>query len=209
MSERSDMLAHAVAELDEPSVRRLVGEMLTHADERRAVFSAIQTGTEEAVRRYREGKYFIADLIMAGALYSDAVERAVSLGERMPARGRVICGVVRRDIHELGKNIIAGLLEYNGYEVTDLGVDVEPELFADAVRELRPDTLILSGVLDLSLVQMERTISALEERGLRGGVRVLLGGSCVTREQSEAIGADGYIADLLDCLRLCESGAAV
>ena len=206
MSAIGDELARAVAELDEPRFLELVDRMLAEPEERKGVFLYIGRGSDEVTRRYRAGQYFIADIMMAGALYSEAVARAVRTGGGQPERGRVVLGVVSRDIHELGKNVIAGLLEYNGYDVVDLGADVSPAEFTEAVRTLEPDTLILSGVLDLSLVQMERTISAIEQAGLRDRVRVLLGGSCVTREQSEEIGADGYIDNLLDCLRLCGKG---
>jgi len=207
MSILGDELARAIAELDESKVFEAADRINADPAEREALLESIQHGIAQVVQRYEAGEYFIADIIMAGALYSEVLSRVAVLGNSTRERGRVVCGVVSRDIHEFGKNVIAGILEYNGYDVIDLGADVDPAVFASAVRDYKPDALILSGVLDLSLVQMERTISALEEMGLRGDVRVLLGGSCVTREQCEAIGGDGYIENLLDCLSLCERGA--
>ena len=105
---------------------------------------------------------------------------------------RVVIGTVKGDLHDIGKNIVASMLEGSGFEVSDLGTDVSPESFVAAVREKNPHVLCLSALLTVTMPAMKSTIAALESAGVRTKVKVLIGGAPVTRQYAQEIGADGY-----------------
>jgi len=106
--------------------------------------------------------------------------------------GRVVLGTVRGDLHDIGKNLVAALLEGGGFEVSDLGVDVAPERFVAAVREQQPQLLGLSALLTTTLPGMKTTLEALRSAGVREQVKVMIGGAPVTESYARAIGADGF-----------------
>ncbi|MEA3366348.1 MAG: cobalamin-dependent protein, partial [Candidatus Hydrogenedentes bacterium] len=110
-------------------------------------------------------------------------------------RGRVAIGTVKGDLHDIGKNLVAMMLEGGGYAVDDLEVDVSPERFAEIVSETKPDIVALSALLTTTMPSMKDTIDGLEEAGVRDKVKVMIGGAPVTQEYADEIGADGYAPD--------------
>jgi len=125
----------------------------------------------------------------------------VKSGER---KGTVCIGTVRGDLHDIGKNLVITMLEGHGFEVTDLGVSVSPEKFIAAVADRKPDVLAMSALLTTTMVEMRHVLGALDEAGLRGRVKVIVGGAPVTRAHAEKIGADGYAADAPGAVVLCK-----
>jgi methylmalonyl-CoA mutase cobalamin-binding domain/chain len=111
------------------------------------------------------------------------------------ARGKVVIGTVKGDIHDIGKNIVAIMLEGSGFEVVDLGVDVSAQAFAEAVVEHRPDIVGLSALLTTTMPEMRTVISTLEELGVRDTVKVMVGGAALTDKYAREIGADAYAPD--------------
>jgi len=207
IDDRYKKLSGYAARLDADGVIEVVDTILETETNTAEIFHTLRRATAEVVRMYENGEYFIADLIMAGVIYEAVVRKVVDGGSRNIKRGKIICGVVEGDIHELGKNIVVGILEYNGYEVTDLGVDVSAEEFCVAVCDIKPDTVILSGVLMQSAKKIEGTIRRFSERGLRAEIKVLVGGANISKEDSVRMGADGCIENFIDCLALCERNA--
>ena len=138
--------------------------------------------------------YFVPELLLAGRAMKNAMElikpMLCAAGRKMAVR--VIIGTVKGDLHDIGKNIVAFMLEGSGFEVIDLGTDVTPENFVKAVRESTPHVLCMSALLTVTMPAMKSTIDALETAGVRKQVKVLVGGAPVTSQYAREIGADGY-----------------
>ena len=118
--------------------------------------------------------------------------------------GKVVIGTVKGDIHEIGKSIVASLLTAKGFEVFDLGVDVDSEAFIKKVIDEKPDILAMSALLPITMPYQAKVIEELKARGLRASVRVMVGGSPVTQEHSDRIGADGYADNAVSAVKLAE-----
>ena len=149
---------------------------------------------DEVGKLYQCEEYFVPELLLAGRAMKNAMELLKPLltasGHKMAVR--ILIGTVKGDLHDIGKNIVASMLEGSGFEVIDLGTDVTPEKFVDAVRERSPHVVCLSALLTVTMPAMKSTIDALENAGVRAGVKVLVGGAPVTSQYAHEIGADGY-----------------
>ncbi len=150
--------------------------------------------------KWKSYEYFIPNVLvsaMATKLSLNILQPAL-IQSRSPSVGKVVAGTVRGDVHDIGKNIILMFMEANGFEIIDLGIDVAPENFSKTVRKENPDLLLLSCLYTLTMHSMEDTIIALKKAGLRGSVKILIGGAPVTKEFADSIGADGYGIDAMD-----------
>jgi 5-methyltetrahydrofolate--homocysteine methyltransferase len=149
---------------------------------------------DEVGRLFEAEEYFVPELLLAGRAMKSAMELLRPLlataGERMSAK--VIIGTVKGDLHDIGKNIVASMLEGSGFDVVDLGSDVAPERFVAAVEEYKPQFVCMSALLTVTVPAMKTTIDALNAAGLRTRVKVLVGGAPVTLRYAQEIGADGY-----------------
>ncbi len=155
---------------------------------------AISPAMAEVGQRFEAGDYFVPELLMAARATKgvfDIIRPLLSQGQTN-RRGRVVLGTVQGDLHDIGKNLVAAMLESGGLEVIDLGVNVPPEKFVAAVEEHKPDVLGLSALLTTTMPAMKTTLDALRARGLRGRVKVMIGGAPTTQAFSDSIGADGY-----------------
>ncbi|HOL70237.1 MAG TPA: corrinoid protein [Bryobacteraceae bacterium] len=149
---------------------------------------------DEAGRRFECEEYFVPELLLAARAMKGALEliRPLLAERGTEPAGRVVIGTVKGDLHDIGKNLVSSMLEGGGFEVIDLGADVAPERFVEAVRERNPDLVCLSALLTVTMPSMKTTIDALKDAGLRDRVRVLVGGAPVTEQWAREIGADGY-----------------
>lgn len=147
--------------------------------------------------KMQSGDMFIPEVLMSARCMSAAVEILKPLlGEEASSGvGKVILGTVKGDLHDIGKNLVRMMLESAGFAVTDLGVDVSPEKFVQAVKDQKPDLVALSALLTTTMPAMQQTIQALAESGLRDQVKIMVGGAPVTQKFADDIGADGYAAD--------------
>jgi len=152
---------------------------------------------EEVGDFFQQGKYFLPEMLMAARAMQRGMEvlkpALVSSGAAFP--GKVVLGTVRGDIHDIGKNLVGMTLEGAGFEVVDLGTDVSPERFVEAVREHSPQVLGISALLTTTMLAMKDTIDILREAGLRDTVKVMVGGAAVRPEFATEIGADFYGPD--------------
>jgi 5-methyltetrahydrofolate--homocysteine methyltransferase len=149
---------------------------------------------DEVGRRFECEEYFVPEmLISARAMKSSLmlVRPLLTASGAQPA-GRVIIGTVKGDLHDIGKNIVASMLEGAGFEVVDLGADVAPDKFVTAVKEKSPHLVCLSALLTVTMPSMKTTIDALQQAGIRPQVKVLIGGAPITQHYADQIGADGY-----------------
>ncbi len=149
---------------------------------------------DEVGRLFEAEEYFVPELLLSGRAMKSAMELIKPLlsasGQRM--RFRIVIGTVKGDLHDIGKNIVASMLEGGGFEVIDLGSDVSPESFVAAVRDRNPQVLCMSALLTVTMPAMKLTIEALRTAGVRTQVKVLVGGAPVTQQYAREIGADGY-----------------
>ncbi|MGD0738554.1 MAG: corrinoid protein [Terracidiphilus sp.] len=149
---------------------------------------------DEVGRLFESEEYFVPELLLAGRAMKVALELLKPLlaasGTKMAVR--VVIGTVKGDLHDIGKNIVASMLEGSGFEVIDLGTDVSPENFVTAVVERKPHVICMSALLTVTMPAMKLTIDALQTAGLRTRVKVLIGGAPVTHQYAKEIGADGY-----------------
>lgn len=148
----------------------------------------------EVGQRFECNEYFVPELLLSARAMKGALELLRPLlakGEAQPA-GRVVVGTVKGDLHDIGKNLVAAMLEGGGFEVMDIGVNVTPEQFVTAVKQKQPQILALSALLTTTMAAMKDTIEALKKAGVRDQVKVLVGGAPVTQQFADEIGADGY-----------------
>lgn len=149
---------------------------------------------DEVGRLFECEEYFVPELLLAGRAMKGAMELLKPLltasGQKMAVR--VVIGTVKGDLHDIGKNIVASMLEGSGFEVIDLGTDVSPENFVAAVEQRKPHVVCMSALLTVTMPAMKTTIDALQTAGLRTQVKVLIGGAPVTHQYAKEIGADGY-----------------
>ncbi len=160
-------------------------------------------GLDEVGRRFQEGEYFFPELLVSGEAMKTAMAHLKpALSKAGSATvGKYVIGTVRGDIHDIGKNIVIMMLEGNGWEVTDLGIDVPTEAFCKAVRENDFQILGMSALLTTTIPCLAETIDALKAEGLRNKVKVMVGGVSVTQAYAEQIGADAYGKDAVDAVK--------
>jgi 5-methyltetrahydrofolate--homocysteine methyltransferase len=149
---------------------------------------------DEVGRRFECQDYFVPELLLSARAMKAALEplRPLLVASGTQPAGRVVIGTVKGDLHDIGKNLVASLLEGGGFEVIDLGVDVAPEKFVETVQNTDAGIVCLSALLSVTMLSMKTTIEGLRAAGLRERVKVLVGGAPVTRQFAEEIGADGY-----------------
>lgn len=148
----------------------------------------------EVGQRFQDGKAYVPQLLMAGRAMKSALEllKPMLSGTKSATVGKVVIGTVKGDLHDIGKNLVASMLEGCGFEVINIGIDVPASDFVDAIRENEPDILCMSALLTTTMTYMKDVISALEEEGIRDKVKVMVGGAPVSQHFAEEIGADGY-----------------
>jgi len=158
---------------------------------------ALIPGMEEVGNRFACGEYFVPELLLAARAMSAAVEvlRPLLVKSGYQPAGKVVMGTVHGDLHDIGKKLVSLMLEGSGFEVVDLGSDVAPERFVEAVKESGAKLVGLSALLTTTLPAMEATVRALHESAPAGAVRIMVGGAPVTDAFAQRIGADGYGPD--------------
>jgi corrinoid protein of di/trimethylamine methyltransferase len=148
----------------------------------------------EVGQRFQDGKAFVPQLLMAGRAMKAALEllKPMLAGTASTSLGKVVIGTVKGDLHDIGKNLVASMLEGCGFEVVNIGIDVSADKFIEAVRQNQPDILCMSALLTTTMGYMKEVIDALEQAGIRQQVKVMVGGAPVTQGFADEIGADGY-----------------
>ena len=149
---------------------------------------------DDVGRRFESEEYFVPELLLSARAMkaSLALIRPHLAARSSESAGRVVIGAVKGDLHDIGKNIVASMLEGGGFEVIDLGANVAPETFVEAVRAHHAGLVCLSALLTVTMPAMRTTLDALDAAGLRGQVKVIVGGAPVTQRYADEIGADGY-----------------
>jgi 5-methyltetrahydrofolate--homocysteine methyltransferase len=149
---------------------------------------------------------FIPEVLMAAKAMSSAIEilKPLLAEEDIRAMGKVIIGTVKGDLHDIGKNLVAMMVESAGFEVYDLGADILPDKFVEEIKEKDANILCMSALLTTTMPMMKNTIDALKESGLREQVKIMVGGAPVTQSFADEIGADGYAPDAGSAVKLAK-----
>ena len=200
-------LYQAILEGQRDVAKEKVDQALAEGMEPGEVLNVMVTAMGEVGRLFEEGEYFVPEMLIAARAMKTGMEilkpRLVD-ADIQPA-GTVIAGTVKGDLHDIGKNLVCMMLEGAGFQVIDLGSDVSPQAFVDAVKEHEPDFIAMSALLTTTMPNMQSTIAALEEAGVRDRVKVLIGGAPITDAYAEKIGADGYAPDASRAVKLAQA----
>ena len=200
-------LAAAMGELDEDTVKEIL-EAIDNADDANRAMEACQKGMDTVGKLFEEGEYFVGDLIYAGELMTDAVEVLkpyLAGAESTGAKTRMILCTVKDDLHDIGKNIVRSMLEANGFDVLDLGIDVPASKVVETAKAEGIKIVALSGVLTLALDSMKATVDAIKAAGL--DCRVIIGGAPVSAEACRNIGADEWAHSPQKTVATCKEWA--
>ncbi len=161
------------------------------------LYEALIPSLEEVGARFERGDFFVPEMLIAGKAMAGALAILRPLLAETGAQtiGKIVMGTVKGDVHDIGKNLVNIMFEGAGFHVIDLGVQVSPEKFADAIREHQPDIVGFSAFLTTTMPMFKANINTLQKQGLRDQVIVMVGGAPVTQEYADVVGADGYAAD--------------
>lgn len=196
----SDELVKALSELQEEEVLSIVRDLIDAGDDPLEIMDACGRGMESVGRKYEDGVYYVPDLIYAGEILkriSAEVKPHMGEGVEQKRLGQVILGTVAGDIHDIGKDVVHFMLDSNGFEVHDLGIDVPEEKFVEKIKETGANVVAMSGLLTMAFASMKRTVDAIKEAGLRDQVKVMIGGSQVDEDVRVYAGADAYGTDAM------------
>jgi methanogenic corrinoid protein MtbC1 len=196
----SKKLVNAIADMREEEALKLVREMVEGGSDPMAILDAAREAMDIIGQRYEKGTYFLPELILAGEMLNQITEVIKPEMAKVPEverLGKVLMGTVDGDIHDIGKNIVTFMLDVNGFDVLDLGVDVSPQKFVEAIQDFEPQVVGLSGFLTLAFDAMKETVEAIKSAGLRDGVKIMIGGGQVNEKIQEYAGADAYGKDAM------------
>ncbi|MDH5703433.1 MAG: corrinoid protein [Aigarchaeota archaeon] len=174
-------------------------------------FKIVDEGMAEGMRivgeKYEANEYFLSELIVAGEVMKEGMkvlEPHLKSGQ-VRKIGKIVIGTVYGDLHEIGKNVVSVMLGAAGFDIVDLGVDAPVEKFVEAVKKEKPEIVGMSALITVTMPEMEKVVKALEEAGLRHGVKVIIGGAPVTSQFAEKIHADAAAKDAIDGVKICKS----
>jgi len=173
---------------------------------KRILDEGLIAGMSEVGEKFKNGEYFVPEVLVAARAMKAAMEllRPLLAASDVEPIGTVVIGTVRGDLHDIGKNLVAMMLEGAGFRVVDLGVDVPAEKFIEAAREHNAEIVGMSALLTTTMTYMPEVIKALEAEGIRNRVKVIVGGAPVTQEWADQIGADGYAPDAASAVDKCK-----
>jgi methanogenic corrinoid protein MtbC1 len=201
-------IVKAMSDLDEETVVEMLNAVMSEggADAPKAL-EACRTGMNIVGDRYQLGEYYVADLIYAGEIMSDAVGilKAALIDEQTGGKpkGKVLICTVKDDLHDIGKNIVHSMFEAAGYEVTDLGIDVPASRIVQTAKDEGIRIIALSGVLTLAVDSMKSTVDAFVDAGMRDEVKIIIGGSPTSEDVRLLVGADEFAHDPQKGVQVC------
>jgi len=201
-----ERLVSAIAEMEEQEALRLARQMLEAGTDPQVVLDASSEAMAIVGSRYELKEYFLPELIIAGDLLKEMgalVKPRLKAAASQPL-GRVLIGTVAGDIHDIGKDIVAFMLDVSNFQIQDLGVDVPAEGFVRGIRDFQPDVVGMSGFLTQAFDQMRLTVAAMRTAGLRDSVKIMIGGAIMDASVAGYVGADAYGADALAAVRLAK-----
>ena len=210
MGDKESALVTAIADLEEEQALSLVRSYLAEGMAPQTVLNLAQAAMQQVGSRFEKGEYFLPALVLAGEMLAEIAGIVKPLmaqgvkGAETAARPTVLIGTVEGDLHDIGKNIVIFMLDVNGFDVVDLGINVPVKTFVEQVQEHKPVVIGLSGFLTLAFDAMKDTIKAIESAGLRQGRKIMIGGGQVDETVRSYCGADAFGRDAMAAVNLCK-----
>jgi 5-methyltetrahydrofolate--homocysteine methyltransferase len=198
MSETLTKISAAIIEGDLDKMKYLTEDALDEGLTAEQILNkGLMPGMDHVGIEFRAGNMFVPEVLRSAKAMQISMDilRPLLAQTGVETAGKVLLGTVKGDLHDIGKNLVAMMCEGAGFEVKDIGKDVAPEAFVEAIKEFQPRILGLSALLTTTMRGMESTIKAIEEAGLRGKVKIMIGGAPVTQAFADQIGADGYASN--------------
>ena len=201
----------AMADLEEDELYDYMNEIMDNDGEGvQEALEACQEGMKIVGERFEEGEYFVGDLIYAGEILTEATNiiKPALTGDGQEKFGKMILCTVKNDLHDIGKNIVRAMLEAGGFDVVDLGIDVDPQTIVDTAKNEGIKIIALSGVLTLAVDSMKDTIEAFKSAGMRDDVKIIVGGAPVTETVCASVGADEWALSPQKTVSVCQAWAS-
>lgn len=205
-----EALKTAMADLDEDAFLDAINGIVAQNGDAQKAVEACQQGMAIVGDRFEGGEYFVGDLVYAGEMLTSGMDILKPLlgAGNADKTGKMILCTVKGDIHDIGKNIVKSILETNGFDVVDLGIDIAPEAIIDSAKKDDIKIIALSGVLTLALDSMKETVDAIRAAGMGDDVKVIVGGTPVNEDACKYIGADEWAQNPQKTVSVCRAWAA-
>lgn len=203
----TETLVQALVDMKEAEALQRTKQLLAEGVPPLQILESCSKAMEVVGQRFEKGVYFLPHLMMAGEMLkqiSSLIKPLIQEQKTVAQGGKVLIGTVEGDIHDIGKNIVVFLLEANGFQVRDIGINQKPAKFVEAIKEFQPKVVGMSGLLTLAFDSMKNTVQAIEAAGLRDKVKIMIGGGVVTEKIKDYSGADAYAPDAMAGVRLCK-----
>jgi methylmalonyl-CoA mutase cobalamin-binding domain/chain len=201
-------LVNAMAELDRTTVLNIVREEISIGTDPLRIIDWLSEGVKIVGEYFEKKEYFLAELITSGDIFENAFQELKPVLEKsdliLQSKGKIVIGTVQGDVHDIGKNIVKTILIASGFSVEDLGVDVQPEKFIEAVKQSDFKILGLSALLTIAIDSVKDIIKLLERENLRNKVRIIIGGSALTEEIANKLGVDAFGKDPQEAVKICQ-----
>ena len=215
MTEQEKNLVEWLSDMNEDDAFALAKKMLLEEGANPIrVLELCRNAMDIVGKRFEKGEYFLPELVLAGEMLENIGAIAKPLikqapGEEPKKLAKVLIGTVHGDLHDIGKNIVTFMLDINGFEVKDIGIDVPVKTFIDEISKFKPDVVGLSGFLTLAFDSMKETITAIQDAGLRDKLKIMIGGGQVDETVRNYTGADAFGTNAIDAVSLCKKWMGV
>ena len=215
MTEQEKNLVNWLADMNEDDAFALAKKMLLEegANPLR-VLELCREAMDIVGQRFEQGEYFLPELVLAGEMLENIGAIAKPLIKQAPGGepkklAKILIGTVHGDLHDIGKNIVTFMLDINGFEVKDIGIDVSVKTFVDEINAFKPDVVGLSGFLTIAFDSMKETIAAIQDAGMRDKLKIMIGGGQVDEAVRNYTGADGFGTTAIEAVSLCKNWMGV
>jgi methanogenic corrinoid protein MtbC1 len=215
MTDEEKQLVEWLADMNEEDAVALSNKMLLEdKKDPMRVLELCRTAMDIVGKRFEEGEYFLPELVLAGEMLDNigsVAKPLIKQGEGGEAKklGKVLIGTVHGDLHDIGKNIVSFMLDINGFEVKDIGIDVPVKTFIDEINAYQPDVVGLSGFLTLAFDSMKETIAAFDSAGMRDKFKIMIGGGQIDETVRAYTGADAFGVNAVEAVNLCRNWMGV
>jgi len=215
MTDEEKQLVEWLADMNEEDALALSNKMLLEdKKDPMRVLDLCRAAMDIVGKRFEEGEYFLPELVLAGEMLDNigaVAKPLIKLGDGGEAKklGKVLIGTVHGDLHDIGKNIVSFMLDINGFEVKDIGIDVPVKTFIEEINDFKPDVVGLSGFLTLAFDSMKETITAFDQAGMRDKFKVMIGGGQIDETVRAYTGADAFGVNAVEAVNLCRGWTGV
>lgn len=201
----SEKLVNLIADMEDEQAVGLARELLAQGVDPLEILNDCRAAMEIVGGRFEQGEYFIPELILAGETVKSItaeVKPLIKHNEQSKSAGKILIGTVKGDIHDIAKDIVVFMLDVNGYEIKDLGVNVPVEKFVEEIKTWQPDIVALSGFLTLANISMKETVDAITAAGLRDKIKIMIGGGAIDAQVCAFAKADGWGTNAMTAVTL-------